>query len=67
MKHRSNKTQQEKIFRSFSGIAKIHAVIVKPKKEPPPPPSEETIVRLNEIVKQIPFCFYYREKENDLL
>lgn len=33
----------------------------------PPVPSEETIARLNAIAKQPPFCFYYREKENDFL
>lgn len=33
----------------------------------PNPPSEETIQRLNAIVKQTPFCFYYREKENDAI
>lgn len=31
------------------------------------PPSEETIARMNAIVKLSPFCYYYPEKENDLL
>jgi hypothetical protein len=67
MKHKSDKIQEEKSFCSFPGIAKIHPVAVRQKKTPPPPPSEETVLRLNAIVKQIPFCFHYRENENDLL
>jgi hypothetical protein len=47
---------------NFSSISKKRKEVTLP-----PPPSEETVVRLNEIVKQSPFCFYYREKENDSL
>jgi hypothetical protein len=39
----------------------------KRKKQYPLPPNEETIVRLNDLAKQSPFCFYYREKDNDVL
>jgi hypothetical protein len=31
------------------------------------PPDEETLDRLNAIVKQYPFCIYYRQKKNDPL
>ena len=40
---------------------------VKRKKQKPSPPSEETVTRLNDLVKQTPFCFYYRERDNDVL
>jgi hypothetical protein len=30
-------------------------------------PDEATIKRLNSLAKQSPFCYYYREKENDSL
>jgi hypothetical protein len=33
----------------------------------PEPPSEETVLRLNAIVKQAPFCFHYQARENDFL
>jgi hypothetical protein len=33
----------------------------------PEPPSEETLLRLNALVKEAPFCFYYQEKGNDFL
>jgi len=32
-----------------------------------PPPDEETLRRHNAIVKEYPFCIYYREKKNDPL
>jgi len=32
-----------------------------------PPPDEETLLQLNKIAKQSPFCFYYKSKSNDLL
>jgi hypothetical protein len=32
-----------------------------------PPPDEETLLRLNAMVKEYPFCIYYREKKNDPL
>ena len=32
-----------------------------------PPPDEETLLQLNKIAKQSPFCFYYKGKSNDLL
>jgi hypothetical protein len=32
-----------------------------------PPPDEETLKRLNAIVKEYPFCIYYKEKNNDPL
>ncbi|HLK28646.1 MAG TPA: hypothetical protein VKT28_08695 [Puia sp.] len=32
-----------------------------------PPPDEETLQRLNAMVKEYPFCIYYREKKNDPL
>jgi hypothetical protein len=32
-----------------------------------PPPDEETLRRLNAMVKEYPFCIYYREKNNDPL
>jgi len=31
------------------------------------PPDEETLVRLNAIVKEYPFCIYYKQKKNDPL
>ncbi len=40
---------------------------VKRKKLKSLPPSEETVSRLNDLARQTPFCYYYREKENDLL
>ncbi len=30
-------------------------------------PDEATIKRLNELAKESPFCYYYREKEHDSL
>ncbi|MEP7279612.1 MAG: hypothetical protein ABI813_13260 [Bacteroidota bacterium] len=42
-------------------------VIRKKQRKFPDPPSEETVLRLNAIVKEAPFCFYYQERENDLL
>jgi hypothetical protein len=33
----------------------------------PEPPSEETVLRLNALVKEAPFCFYYQERGNDFL
>lgn len=32
-----------------------------------PPPDEATLQRLNAIVKEYPFCIYYKEKKNDPL
>lgn len=32
-----------------------------------PPPSEETIMRLNSIAQEYPFCVYYKQKGNDPL
>ena len=32
-----------------------------------PPPDEEKLMRLNKIASESPFCFYYKEKRNDLL
>ncbi|HXB45851.1 MAG TPA: hypothetical protein VNV85_17410 [Puia sp.] len=32
-----------------------------------PPPDEETLERLNAIVKEYPFCIYYKQKNNDPL
>jgi hypothetical protein len=40
------------------------------KKKPfkhPSPPSEETVQRLNAIVKEAPFCFHFQARENDFL
>jgi hypothetical protein len=31
------------------------------------PPDEEKITRLNNIAKESPFCFYYKEKNNGFL
>ncbi len=51
---------------NFSASTGFSLSVSKRKEAAPPiPPSEETIQRLNAIVKQTPFCFYYREKEND--
>jgi hypothetical protein len=33
----------------------------------PAPPSEETVLRLNAIVKEAPFCFHFQVRENDFL
>lgn len=32
-----------------------------------PPPSEDTIIRLNQIGQQYPFCVYYKQKDHDPL
>ncbi len=32
-----------------------------------PPPDEETLQRLNAIVKEYPFCIYYKQRNNDPL
>jgi hypothetical protein len=31
------------------------------------PPDEETLLRLNAMAKQYPFCILHREKDNELL
>jgi hypothetical protein len=31
------------------------------------PPDEEKLIRLNNIAKESPFCFYYKEKNNGFL
>jgi hypothetical protein len=33
----------------------------------PDPPSEETVMRLNAIVKEAPFCYHYKGRKNDFL
>lgn len=33
----------------------------------PLPPSEETLLRLNAIAKDAPFCFHFPARENDFL
>jgi hypothetical protein len=68
MKKKSNQDYPSSTLLSFSGNTNFSPAPVKKKEiKLPPPPSEETLSRLNEIVKQSPFCFYYREKENDSL
>lgn len=53
-------------YQQFAASPRFSPSPSKRKEDPAPnPPSEETIQRLNAIVKQSPFCFYYREKEND--
>jgi hypothetical protein len=32
-----------------------------------PPPDEATLLHVNKIAKESPFCFYYKSKLNDLL
>jgi hypothetical protein len=32
-----------------------------------PPPDEETLLRLNAMAKQYPFCILHREKDSNLL
>jgi hypothetical protein len=34
---------------------------------PPPQPDEETLMRLNAMARQYPFCILHREKNNKLL
>jgi hypothetical protein len=34
---------------------------------PPAPPDEETLMRLNAMARQYPFCILHREKNNKLL
>jgi hypothetical protein len=51
----------------FKTVSISEATRPKRKKQKPLPPSEETVLRLNDLAKQSPFCFYYREKDNDVL
>lgn len=33
----------------------------------PPPPSSDMVSKLNDIAKQDPFCYYYKQRDNDPL
>jgi hypothetical protein len=58
----------------------IHAIMATQKLQEPavvksitqhtatvPPPDEETLLLLNKLAKQSPFCHYFKGKSNDLL
>jgi len=61
-------TMNEPALGAFPKAAKANAYAVKKiKSQAPPPPDEETLLRLNAIVKEHPFCIYYKQKNNDPL
>ncbi len=57
----------EVILGSFPKAVKAVANSTKKVKSKIPPPDEATLLRLNAIVKEYPFCIYYKEKKNDPL
>jgi hypothetical protein len=42
-------------------------IVTKKTFKRPDPPSDETIRRLNDIVKEAPFCFHFQSRKNDFL
>jgi len=52
---------------SFPKKEKVTPFTIKKIKSQVPPPDEETLLRLNAIVKEHPFCIYYKQKNNDPL
>lgn len=44
-----------------------HPQSKKVKEVPPPAPDEETLLRLNEMAKQYPFCIRHKGKNSRLL
>ena len=72
-KHPVNKLPVPSIH-SIIATQKLHGIHGRTKKSPAvattstvPPPDEETLLMLNKIAKESPFCFYYKGKSNDLL
>lgn len=60
-------TMPESALGAFRKTVKANAYTVKKIKSQVPPPDEETLLRLNAIVKEHPFCIYYKQKNNDPL
>jgi hypothetical protein len=52
-------------------IVATQKLLVSSKKEKHPatvpPPDEATLLHLNKIAKESPFCYYYKGRTNDLL
>lgn len=66
-KHPVNKVVTSSLHSIFA-TQKLHDAGKKqPKHASVPPPDEETLLMLNRIAKESPFCFYYKGKSNDLL
>jgi len=60
-------TMPETISGAFAQSPKADSQRSKKIRPQVPPPDEETLKRLNAIVKEYPFCIYYKEKNNDPL
>ena len=72
-KHSVNKLPAPSIH-SIIATQKLHDVDRKKTKTPVisvpssvPPPDEATLLHLNKLAKESPFCFYYKDRPNGLL
>ena len=55
---------------SILASQKLQDAVKKVKKhvvDVPPPPDEATLLLLNKIAKESPFCYYYKSKSHDML
>jgi len=68
-KHSVNKPHVP-VLHSILATQKLHDHGKKEKILPdgvPPPPDEATLLMLNKLAKESPFCYYYKGKTNDTL
>jgi hypothetical protein len=70
--------KKHSVNKSAVSAAHIHSIIASQKLQDAvkkvkkhvtsvPPPDEATLLLLNKIAKESPFCYYYKSKSNDML